>query len=81
MLSVESNTYLAKVKKHLAKVADPLDRARVVNDEISAMTNVLHTLASFRAKAIREARQNMSAQEIADALGVRRQRVYQILGD
>lgn len=80
MVTVDSTNYLASIKKRLAKIADPVARARVASDEITAAGEVLAALARARSDAVNTARATMSAQAIATELGITRARVYQLIG-
>lgn len=58
---------------------DPIDRARHEADVIEQYRAAQHAAGIRRREAITEARQTMSAQQIADELGVSKARVYRIL--
>lgn len=58
---------------------DPIDRARHEADVIEQHRAAQHAAGIRRREAIAEARQTMSAQQIADELGVSKARVYRIL--
>ncbi|WP_375479207.1 helix-turn-helix domain-containing protein [uncultured Jatrophihabitans sp.] len=78
-MTVNSDAYLAAVASQLNDVDDAVARARVVNDEIAAVATVLEKLGELRADAVRAARETMSVQTIAAAMGVTRARVYQLI--
>ncbi|WP_375488555.1 hypothetical protein [uncultured Jatrophihabitans sp.] len=78
---MESDRYVAAVEKRLAKQADPVTRARAANDEITALAYALEKMGVLRADAVRAAREQMSAVDVAAALGVSRARVYQIAAE
>lgn len=80
-MGMNADTYLANVATDADAMVDPLARARALNDEIAAVSDVLAELGLRRTAAVRQARATMSAVEVAAALGVTRARVYQITDD
>lgn len=78
---MDSDTYLGAVSEIFDATPDAIHRAHLINNEIGAMNEVLARLGHLRAVAVRDARQGMSVQRIADALGVTRARVYQIVNE
>lgn len=78
-MTVNSDDYVRRVRELLTATSDPIERVRVASTEISALGAALETLATLRADAVRAARETMSAVAVADALGVTRARVYQLL--
>src|SRR5664279_4132714 len=64
----------------VADIPDPVAKARAALSAVDQIQgHLLPDLVSIRRAAIREARQRMSAQELADRLGMSRSRVYAVL--
>ncbi|HEY5114229.1 MAG TPA: helix-turn-helix domain-containing protein [Nakamurella sp.] len=64
----------------VADIPDPVAKARAALSAVDQIKgHLLPDLVSIRRAAIREARQRMSAQELADRLGMSRSRVYAVL--
>ena len=58
---------------------DPIERAKWFEAALNDLQVMVGELAAARRAAVHEARQRMSAVAVAEALGVTRARVYQIL--
>ena len=66
----------------VADIPDPVLRARAALSAVDLIQDhLLPDLVSIRRAAIREARQQMSAQELADRIGISRSRVYAVLAN
>ena len=64
----------------MADIPDPVAKARAALSAVDQIQDrLLPDMVSIRRAAIREARQRMSAQELADRLGMSRSRVYAVL--
>ena len=64
----------------VADIPDPVAKAQAALSAVDQIQgHLLPDLVSIRRAAIREARQRMSAQELADRLGMSRSRVYAVL--
>ena len=64
----------------VADIPDPVAKARAALSAVEQIKgHLLPDLVSIRRAAIREARQQMPAQELADRLGISRSRVYAVL--
>jgi hypothetical protein len=64
----------------VADIPDPVDRALAGVQAVNQIQgNLLPDMVNIRRVAIREARTRMSAQELADRLGISRARVYAVL--
>ena len=64
----------------VADIPDPVAKARAALSAVDQIKgHLLPDLVSIRRAAIREARQRMPAQELADRLGISRSRVYAVL--
>ena len=64
----------------VADIPDPIVKARAALNAVDQIQGrLLPDMVSIRRAAIREARQRMSAQELADRLGLSRARVYAVL--
>ena len=64
----------------VANIPDPVAKAQAALSAVDQIQgHLLPDLVSIRRAAIREARQRMSAQELADRLGMSRSRVYAVL--
>ena len=66
-----------RIYRIVADIPDPVDRALAGVEAVNQIqANLLPDMVSIRRVAIREARSRMSAQELADRLGISRARVY-----
>jgi hypothetical protein len=64
----------------VADIPDPVGKARAALSAVDLIQgSLLPDLVSIRRAAIRQARQRMPAQELADRLGISRSRVYAVL--
>ncbi len=71
---------LRAVDQHGTTIDDPIERARMLSEAIEfANGELLGGLAVIRATALHQAREKMSAQEVAERLGISRARVYAII--
>lgn len=64
----------------VARTVDPIDRIRRLRDfERDVSAEIRSSIGDHVAAALDEARQTMTLQEVADRLGISRQRVHQLL--
>jgi DNA-directed RNA polymerase specialized sigma24 family protein len=81
-LSEELRGALREEAVRLAAIAGPVERGRAVGDVFAALDPELETLAQVRYAAVRQLRRDgWSYQAIADAMGVSKGRVAQIVKD
>lgn len=81
-LSDEVRTALGEEVARLERIEEPAARSRAVGDLFAALDTELAAIAQVRYKAVREMRSDlMSYQRIADASGLSKGRVAQILKD
>lgn len=77
--STLASDYIDNLETTIATYPNPINRARQIHAEIAAAADVLRTLGRMRRRELDAARVTMTAQEIADSLGISRARVYELL--
>ncbi len=81
-LSQDVRTALRAEAQRLGRVDDPLEAARAVGDFFAAVDLELERVAQVRLRAVKLLReQGWSYTRIGEALGVSKQRAYQLAND
>jgi hypothetical protein len=76
-----AHDYLDNVCTQLTSLADDAVRVRILSTELDTLTAVTLELGRLRRDAIQRMRAGMTVQQISDAIGLSRSRIYALLGD
>jgi len=81
VLGPAARSYLDAVRAQLAELGDDGARARALTAELDAASELTAELGAARRAVLARMRQTMTVQQIADAVGISRSRIYALMQD